>query len=50
MILYINACVRRDSRTERLAEALLQKLDGEVQQLRLENIPFEVSDEPFLDK
>ena len=50
MILYINACVRRDSRTERLAEALLQKLDGEVQQLRLENIPFEVSDEAFLDK
>ena len=50
MILYINACVRRDSRTERLAEALLQKLDGEVQQLRLENIPFEVSDEAFLNK
>ena len=50
MILYINACVRRDSRTERLAEALLQKLDGEVQQVRLENIPFEVSDEAFLNK
>lgn len=50
MILYINACVRRDSRTERLAEALLQKLDGEVEQVRLEDIPFEVSDEAFLNK
>ena len=50
MILYINACVRQDSRTERLAAALLEKLDGEIQQVRLEEIPFEVTDEKFLDQ
>jgi len=49
MILYINACVRQDSRTERLAMALLQKLSGEVEQVRLEDIRFDVSDEAFLD-
>ena len=48
MILYINACVRRDSRTQRLAEALLEQFDDEIRQVRLEDIPFEVSDEPFL--
>lgn len=26
MILYINACVRQDSRTQRLAEALLKQM------------------------
>jgi len=50
MILYIDACVRRDSRTQRLAEALLQQLDDEVQQVRLEDIPFGISDEAFLDQ
>ena len=44
MILYINACVRQDSRTERLAEALLKEFDDEVQQVRLEDMTFEVSD------
>lgn len=39
MILYINACVRRESRTERLAKALLEKL-GEYKEIKLteENI------------
>ena len=50
MILYINACVRQDSRTERLAEALLKEFDDEVQQVRLEDMTFEVSDEAFLTK
>ena len=36
MILYINACVREESRTARLAEALLQKLGGEYTELCLE--------------
>lgn len=30
MILFVDACVREDSRTKRLAEALLSKLDEEV--------------------
>ena len=50
MILYINACVRQDSRTERLAEALLKEFDDEVQQVRLEDMTFKVSDEAFLTK
>ena len=29
MILYINSCVRKGSRTDRIARALLEKLGGE---------------------
>ena len=35
MILYINCCVREESRTDRLARALLQKLGGEYTELNL---------------
>ena len=35
-ILFINACVRKDSRTLRLANHLLSKLSGEVTELNLE--------------
>ena len=48
MILYINACVRRDSRTERLAEELLKQFDDEIRQVRLEDTPLALSDEAFL--
>lgn len=34
-ILFLNACVRPCSRTLELAEALLQRLEGEVQEVRL---------------
>ena len=50
MILYINACVRRDSRTKRLAECLLKKLDEPFIEVRLENISFPVTNEAFLTK
>ena len=50
MILFINACVRSDSRTMRLAKALLTKLSGEVEEVKLEDIKFEVTDEAFLTK
>ncbi len=50
MILYVNACVRRESRTERLAEALLKKLEGNITEIRLEKIKFERTDESFLRK
>lgn len=36
MILFINACVRPQSRTKRLADYLLKKLDGDVKELVLE--------------
>ena len=35
-ILYINACVRKTSRTALLAEKLLSRLGGIVTELRLE--------------
>ena len=35
MILYINCCVRAESRTDRLARAVLQKLGGEYTELKL---------------
>lgn len=35
-ILFVNACVREDSRTKRLADAVLKKLDGEIIEVNLE--------------
>ena len=35
MTLYINCCVREDSRTNRLARAVLQKLGGDFTELKL---------------
>ena len=37
MILYINSCVRPESRTNRIAQALLQKLGGKYAEINLEN-------------
>lgn len=36
MILFINACVRKESRTKRLADFLLNKLNGEFKEINLE--------------
>ncbi len=49
MILFVNACVRKDSRTRRLAEALLDRLEGEVAEVVLEDISFPLTDEKFLE-
>ena len=35
MILYINACMRMESRTDRIAKALLQKLGGDYVEIKL---------------
>ncbi len=48
MILFINACVRTDSRTRRLADCLLSKWDDPVTEVRLEDIAFPLTDEAFL--
>ncbi len=48
MILFINACVRKDSRTLALAEALLKKLGDEAEELKLEDVEFKKTDEAFL--
>lgn len=49
-ILFVNACVRKESRTKRLADCLLKKLGGDVQEVRLENVDFPKTDEKFLQK
>jgi FMN-dependent NADH-azoreductase len=49
-ILFINTCVRKDSRTKRLADKLLSTLDDAVEEIRLEDITFPVVDESFLNK
>ena len=43
-ILFVNACIRPGSRTLSLAETLLQKLQGEVSQLRLYDAPLPALD------
>ena len=48
MILFINACVRDGSRTRKLADALLNKLGGEVSELKLGEVTFTETDEAFL--
>ena len=50
MILLINACVRSNSRTRKLADALLSKLEGDVVEVDLGKISFPVVDEAFLAK
>ena len=47
-ILYVNACVRKESRTRRLAEMLLAKLDRPVEEIRLEDIAFPAVSEEYL--
>ena len=48
MILFINACVRKESRTYRLANKLLDSLDDEIKEVRLENVQFPVVDEEII--
>ena len=48
MILYVNACVRKDSRTKRLADRLLEKLNDIVEEVKLSEIGFPTVDQDFL--
>lgn len=48
-ILYVNACVRKGSRTQSLAEKLLSRLGGPYEELRLAEIAFPAVDEAYLD-
>ena len=50
MILFINACVRRQSRTLILARRLLDTLGGEIKEVQLERIDFPVVDEEFINR
>ena len=48
-ILYVNACVRKESRTRRLAEKLLSKLDKPFEEIRLEKMVFSTSNDDYLN-
>ncbi len=48
MLLYINACVRGQSRTRRLAERLLARLGGRAQEVRPGDMAFPPAEESFL--
>ena len=50
MLLFINACVRENSRTERLAKCLLEKLDQRFTEVRLEAVSFPVTNEAYLTR
>lgn len=49
MILFINACVRKQSRTLILAKRLLDTLDGEIKEVQLETVDFPFVDEKFIN-
>ena len=50
MILFINACVRRESRTKKLAKGFLSTLNESYTEVRHEDIDFPVVDEAFLSR
>ena len=49
-VLFVNACVRKNSRTKRIADHLLSKMSGEITEVKLADIEFPVVDESFLEK
>ncbi len=49
-LLFINACVRAESRTRRLADILLQKLNESYDEVCLKDISFPLVDEDFLNE
>ncbi len=48
MILFVNACVRSESRTKKIADALLKKLGENYIEVKLEDIEFPKTTEDFL--
>ena len=50
MILYINACCRTSSRTARLAERLISRLDDTVSEVRTGELHLPVMNEAFLNR
>lgn len=50
MTLFINSCVREESRTLRLARCLLSQLNGIYEEVKLNEIDFPVTDQAFLNR
>lgn len=48
-ILYVNACVRKESRTKKLAEKLLLKLNKPFEEICLKEISFPIVNEDYLN-
>lgn len=48
MILFINACVRKDSRTRRMADCLLARLGEPYEEICLKDVTFPVTDGAYL--
>jgi len=46
--LFVNACVRKESRTRRIAETILSRMPGSCEEVRLEEISFPKTDEDYL--
>ena len=49
-VLFLNACVRPGSRTLELAETLLQKLKGDIEEVRLYELPLPVLDRNAMEQ
>ena len=49
-ILLINACVRDISRTKLITDHIIESLDGDLEEVILENINFPIVNQEFLDK
>lgn len=50
MVLFINACVRKESRTLELAKYYLAKLNKEYEEIKLNDINFPIVDNDFINK
>ena len=50
MVLFINACVREESRTKDLADYLLLKMNEPYEEIYLNSINFPIVDEDFLNR
>ena len=50
MTLFINACVRKASRTKELADCLFAKQSNPYEEVRLDAIEFPIANESFLEK
>ena len=50
MVLFINSCVRKDSRTKRLADRYLSKLNEPFEEVLLSEIDLPAVDEEYLEK
>ena len=48
-ILFVNACVRGESRTRRLAESIIKKLEGNVTEVKPAAITKPITDEAFIN-